>query len=163
MTEVQLRPARTSDALQIGAVGFAAWCKGIGVHVSSEAHTRIDPDVFSAFARNKSEQIIVAECSGAVIGFAATEDGDNYISDLWVAPDFEGRGAGTALLSAVEDVIAGRGYSTAEVEVLAENARALTLYRRLGYKPVWEGKRQDEVLLVDLNKILLSKLIDEPS
>ena len=148
--EITLRAARSSDAPRIGVVGYSAWRKRIGVHVSPEAYARCDTDIFASSAQASSQQTIVAECCGATVGFAATEDGDNYISDLWVAPDFEGRGTGTAPLSALERAIAERGYETAQVEVLAEHHRALTLFRRPGYKTVWEGTRQNEVLVVAL-------------
>ena len=99
----------------------------------------------------------MAECDGRVIGFAGTEEGDNYMSDLWVSPDFEGRGIGARLVAALERVIAERGYDSAEIEVLTANARALQLYARLGYQIVWQGRREDAVLSVELHKTLLSK------
>ena len=157
MSAISLRPARLSDAAQIGAVGYAAWLKGIGGHVGPEAHCRIDAETFEAFARTSWAQILVAECDGAVVGFAGTEAGDNYISDLWVSPDFEGRGIGARLVAALERVIAERGYDSAEIEVLTANGRALQLYQRLGYRIVWQGRREDAVLCVELHKTLLSK------
>ena len=157
MSEFKIRPAHSSDASQIGDVGFAAWLRGIGEHVSSEAHTRICSETFASFARNNSSQIFVAEHAGCIVGFAATEDGDNCISDLWVSPNFEGRGAGSSLIAAMENVIAKRGYDTAEVEVLTANSRAHRLYRHLGYQTVWQGFRDDEVLMIQLHKTILAK------
>ncbi len=157
MSAVTIRPARLSDAAQIGAVGHAAWLKGIGVHVGPAAHRRIDAMTFEAFARESWAQILVADWDSRVVGFAGTEGGDNYISDLWVSPDFEGRGIGARLVAALERLIADRGYDSAEIEVLTANGRALRLYQRLGYKIVWQGHRQDAVLAVELHKTLLSK------
>ena len=136
MAEVTVRPARASDARAIGAVGHAAWLKGIGVHVGPEAHARITPATFALFA---------------------TELGDNYISDVWVAPDHEGRGVATALIAAVEAVIRARGFDCFEIEVLTANERALRLYRHLGYEVTWQGCRDDLALAQELPKTRLSK------
>lgn len=157
MGEVRTRPAQVSDAPQIGLVGYAAWARGIGVHVGPEAHERIDPETFESFARANAGQIVVAAKNDTILGFAATEHGDNYISDLWVSPDFEGRGVGTKLMSVLEATIAARGYDTVEVEVLTKNRRALSLYRHLGYQIVWQETREDALLLVPLHKTLLRK------
>ncbi|MEM7171089.1 MAG: GNAT family N-acetyltransferase [Pseudomonadota bacterium] len=157
MSEITIRPACRSDAETIGVIGHAAWRKGIVGHVGPAARARIGPETFADFAESHTAQIVVAEDDDALLGFAATETGDNTISDLWVAPVAEGRGVGTSLMRALEAIIAERGHEQAEVEVLAENHRALSLYRHLGYEVVWRGVRDDQVLLVPLTKILLSK------
>ncbi|MGI9480280.1 MAG: GNAT family N-acetyltransferase [Hyphomicrobiaceae bacterium] len=159
MDEFSIRPARVEDTRRIGAVGHQAWLKGISPHVCPEVRERIAPKTFELFARTHTIQVIVAEGDGNLFGFAATEDGDNYISDLWVAPDFEGYGVGTALLSALEEIIADRGYGTARLEVLTDNERAVSLYRYLGYGIEWQGMRHDEVLLLALRKTLMVKSV----
>lgn len=158
MAEVTVRPARASDARAIGAVGHAAWLKGIGVHVGPEAHARITPATFALFVTVHRGEILVAEIGGAVAGFACTELGDNYISDVWVSPDQEGRGVATALIAAVEAVIRTRGFDGFEIEVLSANHRALRLYRHLGYRTVWEGSRDDPALALELPKTRLRKM-----
>ena len=148
-----------SDASQIGRVGHASWLSGVGVHVSREAHERITPETFASFARTRTDRIFVAEDYDTIFGFAATENADNYISDLWVCPSFEGYGIGTALLLTLETSIAKQGYDAAEIEVLTSNVRAMALYRHLGYRIVWQRTRQDNVLLIPLSKTLLRKKI----
>ena len=159
MDEFSIRPARVEDTRRIGAVGHQAWLKGICPYVCPEVRERIAPKTFELFARTHTNQVIVAEGDGNLFGFAATEDGDNYISDLWVAPDFEGYGIGTALLSALEEIIADRGYGTARLEVLTDNQRAVSLYRYLGYRIVRQGMRKDKVLCVTLHKTLMQKAV----
>ena len=163
MSDVLVRPAQAADLPQIGFVGYASWVRGIGPHVGPEAHERISEDVFSSFARDCREQILVAELGGRVIGFVATEDGDDYISDLWVSPDSEGQGIGSRLISAVEAIVAARGYAFAEVEVLTANDRALRLYGHLGFETVSKGYQDDSVLGVKLHKTLLRKRITDVS
>jgi ribosomal-protein-alanine N-acetyltransferase len=153
-----VRPARPADAREIGRVGHAAWLKGIGVHVGPEAHARITPATFSLFATVRCAELVVAEIAGAVAGFAGTELGDNYISDVWVSPDHEGRGVATALIAAVEAAIWARGFDCCEIEVLTANERALSLYRHLSYEVTWEGSRDDPALALELPKTRLRKV-----
>ncbi|WP_323690136.1 GNAT family N-acetyltransferase [Rhizobium sp. AN95] len=47
------------------------------------------------------------------------------MSDIWVAPEFEGRGAGSLLIRALERQIADRGFAEAFIDVTAANGRAL--------------------------------------
>lgn len=82
---------------------------------------------------------------------------DDTISDIWVAPAFEGRGAGTALITALEAQIAERGRTQAQIQVAAANDRALRLYHNLGYRQLWRKVAFDPVLETDLEKIGLSK------
>jgi len=157
MTFYSVGAARISDASQIGEVGHASWQTGIGVHLSQEAQTRITPETFASFARAKPDQIIVARDGGTVLGFSANEDADDYISDLWVSPNHQGRGIGTALLRAIEKSIADRGFAAAEIEVLTRNERAAALYRRLGYETVWQQARHDTVLQMSICKTRMRK------
>jgi len=159
MRRTDIRPARKTDASNIGKIGYAAWVKGIGNHVEFADRNRISPQTFVTFAQSHTDQIIVAEKTNAITGFTATENGDNYISDLMVAPENEGCGVGTALLSAMERLIGGRGYDTVELEVLTANTRALRLYQHLSYRIVWRGNRRDKALSTALHKTRLEKRI----
>jgi ribosomal protein S18 acetylase RimI-like enzyme len=58
-------------------------------------------------------------------------------NDLYVAPAARGRGAGTALVAALEQATLERGFDVLRCSVdPVVNHRALALYRRLGYMPV---------------------------
>jgi ribosomal protein S18 acetylase RimI-like enzyme len=56
------------------------------------------------------------------------------VHDLAVAPEFRGRGVGKALLDAVADDARRLGYCKVTLEVRADNATALELYRRAGFR-----------------------------
>jgi len=161
MQKLKIRPAEMKDASQIGAVGYSAWLNGIGKHVGREVHERINSELYASFARASFLQITVAEYDGLVVGFAGTESGENYISDLWVSPDFEGFGIGSTLVSTMEEIVVNRGYDTVEIEVLTANTRALQLYQHLGYGTVWQGTREDPFLCVNLHKTVLRKTVGE--
>lgn len=85
------------------------------------------------------------------------EHADDTISDIWISPSFEGRGAGSALIKALEAEIAERGYSEAQMQVAALNERALGLYEHLGYLQIWRKTMFDPILETTLEKIGLSK------
>lgn len=157
MPAFTIRPARADDVRQIAGIGYDAWCKGIGDLVPPQARHRISPETFAALARDARAEILVAEVDGSVVGFSATEHGDNHITDLWVSPDVEGQGIGTALIVATEERIGLRGYDTVEIDVMTENRRALGLYEYLGYRPIRESLDVDAYLLVELHKTRLRK------
>ncbi len=63
----------------------------------------------------------------------AAED-EFYIDTLSVFPQFGGRGIGSALLQAVEQLARQRDYNKLSLNVDVENERAYRLYQRLGYQ-----------------------------
>lgn len=157
MPTFTIRPARADDVRRIAGIGYAAWRRGIGDLVPPEAGRRIGPETFADFARHACNEILVADVNGDVVGFVATEHGDNQITDLWVSPDAEGQGVGTALMAATEARIGLRGYDTVEIEVMTANRRALGLYEYLGYRTIREAHAYDPYLKIALHKTRLSK------
>jgi GNAT superfamily N-acetyltransferase len=59
-----------------------------------------------------------------------------YVEDLYVRPQFRGRGAGLALLAHLARHGAQAGAGWMEWKVLDWNARALDFYRSIGARPV---------------------------
>ncbi|ASY63870.1 acetyltransferase [Sinorhizobium sojae CCBAU 05684] len=153
-----IRPALPEEIDVLAAVGLSAWRKGIGPLVSASVAARITAsNPFVPFLRELRSLALVAEIDGRAAGIGACERGDDTISDIWIAPAFEGRGAGSALIRALEAQIAGRGYAKAHIQVAALNERALQLYRHLGYREIWRKVLFDPILETDLEKIGLSK------
>lgn len=62
-----------------------------------------------------------------------------YVNMLAVYPQFRGRGVGTALMGRVDGLARQAGSTLSSVAVFEENAGALRLYERLGYRVV-EGR-----------------------
>lgn len=90
--------------------------------------------------------VLVAEMGSRVAGFLITgvkEELGTYVpeparlvgdlSDLWVEPEFRGRGVARALVAEAEARLRATGIARVEVSALPTNADALALYRRLGY------------------------------
>ncbi|OAP39961.1 acetyltransferase [Sinorhizobium glycinis] len=157
---ILVRPAARDEADALARIGLSAWCKGIRPLVSAEVATAIERDnPFLPFLREMGTRILVAEVEGQAAGIGACEHADDTISDIWVAPAFEGRGVGSALVRALEAQILERGYSEARIEVAAANERALELYQRLGYRQAWRKVVLDPVLRENLEKIGLTRLL----
>jgi [ribosomal protein S18]-alanine N-acetyltransferase len=81
--------------------------------------------------------------------------GELHLLNVTVAPDWQGRGLGHAVLDAVQAIGRQRGFATLWLEVRESNARARALYRRLGfaelalrrgYYPA-SGRREDAVVM----------------
>lgn len=64
-----------------------------------------------------------------------TAEPHGHVSDLVVAGNAEGRGAGRALMDAAEEWSRAQGHRLLSLNVFAENHRARALYDRLGYRP----------------------------
>lgn len=65
-----------------------------------------------------------------------TEGREYYISNLAVAPDFQGKGIGTFLLKRALSRAVEMGLGRCALSVEVDNARALRLYERLGFRIV---------------------------
>lgn len=76
------------------------------------------------------ETVLVAEVEGHRAGFAGVLDNDNFLHSLYVDPEFQGRGVGSALLERVHQ----RFTSTGALKCLMENQSALTFYLKHGWQ-----------------------------
>ncbi len=106
--------------------------------------------------REKDGHLLVAECDGAVVGFANLQanvlcedyDEENYhyalISELSVLDSHRNRGIGRALIAAAEALARERGARWLRIDVLARNDGARHLYGACGF---------DE-RIVELEKVL---------
>ncbi len=75
--------------------------------------------------------------AGFCIGWLAMVDGrtEAQIEPLGVRPDVQGRGLGRALIGAALHQFQTAGAERAHIEVDADNAAALALYTRAGFRP----------------------------
>lgn len=91
------------------------------------------------------EQILVAEQDGHRVGFAAVQVQDNFLHSLFVDPEWQGSGAGSALLQAVQRSFT----STGALKCLNENLQAQSFYKKHGWRTVAQGEsEQGEYLLM---------------
>jgi GNAT superfamily N-acetyltransferase len=91
-------------------------------------------------------EVLIAEEAGEVVGYAlffhnySTFRGKPglYLEDLFVFPEYRGRGHGKALLLELARLAVARGCCKLEWEVLNWNEPAIGFYRKLGAEPLNE-------------------------
>ncbi|MDC0736790.1 N-acetyltransferase [Cognatishimia sp. SS12] len=157
MIDFLIRRARPSDAPVLARIGHDAWQRGIATDLPDTTKERASPEAFASFVADQSNNILVAETRTEVLGFVATADGENRISDLWVTRPNEGKGIGSHLLAEIEADLKRKGFDAARIEVMTSNTRAIGLSRYRGYHETARGMRMDRVLALPLHKTELSK------
>ncbi|MFS8045040.1 GNAT family N-acetyltransferase [Rhizobium sp. BR 314] len=95
---------------------------------------------------------------GGIVGWIAREEHPDNISDLWVAPAFQGRGIGSRLLQHLVGSMELEGIATQKIDTLASNAPAIGLYQKHGFKIVWQGDEFDAALSINLTKVHLERV-----
>ncbi|MCF3641393.1 GNAT family N-acetyltransferase [Rhizobium sp. TRM95111] len=152
-----VRNARSEDVRTLVEIGMRAWEQAvIGV---------ADLDVLGANARNAFETFLVnnwlavtvAERAGQTVGWAAREELDDQISDLWVEPALQRQGIGSRLLSAVEAEMMAAGYEAARLQTHARNEPAVAFFRARGYSVHWLSIVYSPKLDRDIESIGLSR------
>ena len=86
-------------------------------------------------ASTAEEEVSVVLLSGNIIALISVYWPENFIHSLYVHPDFQGRGAGRALLAYIQ------ARSTfLELKVGTGNGSALSFYRHLGWRAIGMGE-----------------------
>lgn len=131
---MQLRQARIADIAQIASVGANAWASHIFEYETEKPDQRHRAELaFLQFAREFNNQILIVESHGRICGWGARDSNENYISDVWVDPVFQGQGVGTQLVDALMAQVVLLGYDTAVIGTHARNLPAINLYQKCGF------------------------------
>ena len=72
---------------------------------------------------------------GRETGAYAQDVDRGIVHNIYVSPEHRRAGVGSALLSAAERTLAGRGVEAVALEAMATNAAARAFYRAQGYEP----------------------------
>jgi len=115
------------------------------------------------FGSRPVAEAIVAEAGEGLVGYAihfatfSTFRGQAgiWLEDLYVRPDWRGRGLGERLLREVVGRAAQRGAGRCEWSVLDWNERAIRLYERMG------GRLLDDWRIVRLEEAGIRRLSDD--
>lgn len=145
-----IRPLRSIDEIE---KIVELWVKLMGDREASYLRFIVDEDdrrrwveyMARAYLEDP-ESILVAEDDGVPVGFIASRSyifpfklngSDRYaiITDLYVLPEYRGRGIGRKLLEECISRLKAKGYSRVRLSVWVENSRAIKLYDSLGFKP----------------------------
>jgi GNAT superfamily N-acetyltransferase len=103
------------------------------------------------FGARPMAEAVLAEADGVAVGFAVFFHNFStflgrpglYLEDLFVRPEYRGRGYGKALMVFVARLAHARGCGRLEWSVLDWNRPARDFYRALGARPLeeWIGQR----------------------
>jgi ribosomal protein S18 acetylase RimI-like enzyme len=132
---VNVRPAGIEDEVALLDIDRATWSP-----ISSPAPEPSPGPFFNE--RTRPENVVVAELDGRAIGWGKIEHPTAlpssehvwHVTGLAVHPEFEGRGAGRALMEALIAEARRRGGSRMTLRVFAPNERAQRLYKALGFE-----------------------------
>jgi ribosomal-protein-alanine acetyltransferase len=94
---------------------------------------------FRNFIEKGRATLLVADIDGRVAGYALvlyrSGTASARLYSIAVAPDARGRGVAESLMQSAEDAARARDCIVMRLEVRADNAAAIALYRRRGYRP----------------------------
>ena len=119
-----------ADHHVVGEVGFAAWNSSDafkGVELSADVLERT-AKAYEIFAGETKGEVWIADLDGEVVGWTARDGAPNYISDVWVSPDHQGKGIGKALVLHSIDRIKTEGHATATIHTHARNVGAKSMF-----------------------------------
>jgi GNAT superfamily N-acetyltransferase len=141
--DVRIEPAREADAPLILRLikALAEYERLSGEVVATEATVRA-----SLFGSDRKAEAVIAYADNEPVGFAvwfhnySTFVGRHglYLEDLFVLPEWRGRGIGRALLRHLARVAVERGCGRMEWAVLDWNEPAIRFYESLGARPMSE-------------------------
>lgn len=140
------------ERLRVSRLSVAQWERGRDLRLRALAR---DPDAFASTLdrergfppsawqdrlRREDAATFVARRHGLDAGIAvgaawAGRPGTAGLFGMWVAPDARGAGLGDALVAAVVEWSRDAGYDRLVLEVGDENAAAIALYERHGFRP----------------------------
>jgi GNAT superfamily N-acetyltransferase len=137
---LRIRPAEAPDVPVI-----AELIRGLARYEKLEDQVSMTEEGLaeSLFGKHRYAETLIAEEDGAPVGFALFFHNFStflglpgvYLEDLFVIPEYRGRGVGRALLKALARLAVERGCGRLEWSVLDWNSEAIGFYERLGARP----------------------------
>ena len=121
---MRIRPVESGDTEAVGDVFLAALA---GMTYLPELYTEAETRTFIRDVLLPNNEVWVAEEADRVIGFAGL--GDDALRHLWVHPEAQNRGVGTALLALAKE----RRPSGLRLWVFQKNVGARRFYERHGF------------------------------
>lgn len=129
-----VRQARSTEIRTLAALGVIAWEQAFAAAGEVTNHLRGKAEAtYFGFCEQSWPIIIVADMVGETVGWAALEAGQNKITDLWVLPNFQRHGVGSALLSELEQQVVKRAFDEIDLETHAKNVPALSFFKKHQY------------------------------
>lgn len=138
MTDLTLRPATPADAPACGRICYDAFCAIADQHNFPHDFPSADVAVglIGYLAGHPGFYGVVAESGGRIIGSNFLDERSPIagVGPITVDPSGQNRGAGRALMGAVLDRAAERGFLGVRLVQAAYHSRSLSLYVSLGFE-----------------------------
>jgi len=170
---ITLRPAVPADATVLADFARDAFVAAFGTLYSAadlesflteaRSHAR-----YQAHLADTAKRVQLAECDGAIMGYALIEMGGSFperpaphparpvmLSQLYCGGGATGLGVGSLLMNWALDEARGWGADAVQLSVWSENYGAQRFYARHGFTHVgdldfWVGGHRDDELLYEL-------------
>lgn len=114
---------------------------------------------WAELAERPRREYLVLEQDGALLAYGGVDHGGESADIMTVAVvrEAQGRGNGAAMLDALEEAAGRRGATGALLEVRADNAPALALYERAGWRQLHVRRRYYQP--GDVDALILGKTL----
>jgi ribosomal protein S18 acetylase RimI-like enzyme len=119
-----IKPARETDCEKCAEIHIEARAQKSYL---PDSHTHQETLAWMTDVVFRSEQVIVAELNGSIVGYASYAG--KSLSNMYVLPGYQRRGVGSLLLVAVLREIP----SGAQLSVFEDNIGAIQFYERYGF------------------------------
>ena len=138
MTPIPTREARASDAPEI-----AAMIAQLSKHHNDDARISAEDVIFLCFGPAPWLSVIVAECAGELVGYAALQKKVQLqfarrlmdVQHLFVSAHMRGQGVGRALIAAAQEHARLHRCEGLTLGVMAQNTDAQAFYAALEFEP----------------------------
>lgn len=129
-----IRAARSDEVRTLAALGAIAWEQAFKASGENTGDLMKNAEAtYFHFCTHYWPVIVVAEVDREILGWGAVQDSDNKITDLWVLPNFQRKGIGSALLRVLEEQIKSRNCKSVKLDTHAKNTPALAFFKAQGY------------------------------
>ena len=125
---VSLIPVSGVDPAALHAILLVAYANGFG---TVAGYSDWWPNLISDPEYDSALFLVAADRQGHPVALVQSWT-SGFIKDVAVASSWRGKGVGEALMRETFSAFAHRGHHHVDLKVMADNAAALTLYRRLG-------------------------------
>lgn len=159
---IEIRYATSRDFRSLAMTSIRSWESAVvGWGEDTEALRANAHSAYQEFCTNQWAKIVVAHEGGVTLGWGAREKLDNNITDLWIDPEHQGKGAGKLLLATLEHSISDAGFVHSELETHARNFPALGFFEHCGYRVVALSVKYSDGLQQDIPIVTMRRDLEE--
>ena len=118
--------------------------------------------------RSHPYAVLVAECAGEVVGWAAlkafaSKPAYRFTAEntVYVRADMRGKGVGKALLGRLLEAAAENGFRTVIARITGDNPASIQLHRRLGFREVGVEREVGHKFEQWIDVVVMQKMLAE--